>query len=224
MDVTILLEQLRERAFDPERATDMGCSFFRDGAGRSVQRIARLPVSEAEIADAEAALGFRLPDLLRTVYLHVGNGGFGPGYGLIGLGGGATSDGGQSAVEMYVSLRADVPAADGTGWPEGLLPICDWGCAIRSSIDCTHPDTPVVRHDPNMERDTSAEHSLRAEHNSRTEADAQQQIAFVPRYTTVWGGAWVECPTLQEWLEAWLAGTRLFYSAYPGLGEPIDED
>ena len=39
------------------------------------------------ITAAEEELGFRLPAFLRAVYLHVGNDGFGPGHGLIGVGG-----------------------------------------------------------------------------------------------------------------------------------------
>ena len=40
------------------------------------------PVSESDLVRAEALLGFGLPPLLRQLYLHVGNGGYGPGYGL----------------------------------------------------------------------------------------------------------------------------------------------
>jgi hypothetical protein len=40
------------------------------------------PVSSAAIAEAEIRLGFNLPVLLRELYQCVGNGRFGPGYGL----------------------------------------------------------------------------------------------------------------------------------------------
>ena len=42
-------------------------------------------VSDAEIAEAERRLGFQLPELLRELYTCVGDGGFGPGYGFLGL-------------------------------------------------------------------------------------------------------------------------------------------
>jgi hypothetical protein len=43
------------------------------------------PVGIADIAAAEARLGLAFPQLLRDIYLRVGNGGFGPGYGLFGI-------------------------------------------------------------------------------------------------------------------------------------------
>jgi hypothetical protein len=43
------------------------------------------PVTMEELAQAEEQLGFALPALLRRIYLEVGNGGFGPGYGLFAL-------------------------------------------------------------------------------------------------------------------------------------------
>lgn len=43
------------------------------------------PVDAATLTRAEAALGFRLPPLLADLYLHIGDGGFGPEYGLLPL-------------------------------------------------------------------------------------------------------------------------------------------
>jgi len=40
------------------------------------------------VATVESRLGFGLPPLLRELYTQVGNGGFGPGYGILGLEGG----------------------------------------------------------------------------------------------------------------------------------------
>jgi hypothetical protein len=42
-------------------------------------------VSEDLVQAVERRLGFALPQLLRDVYTRVGNGGFGPAYGLIGI-------------------------------------------------------------------------------------------------------------------------------------------
>jgi len=77
---------------------------------------------------AEAQLGFPLPPLLRRLYTEVGNGGFGPGAGLVGVEGGHTDVDGQTLVALYRALRAQ-------GWPEGLLPACDWGGGAWASID-----------------------------------------------------------------------------------------
>ena len=43
-----------------------------------------LPTSLAVVEAAEQSLGFYLPHLLREIYTQVGNGGFGPGYGIDG--------------------------------------------------------------------------------------------------------------------------------------------
>ncbi len=43
------------------------------------------PATAKELHAAERAIGFELPELLRAIYLKVGNGGFGPEYGLVGI-------------------------------------------------------------------------------------------------------------------------------------------
>ena len=50
------------------------------------------PVETEVIASAESILSFGLPELLRQCYLRVGNGGFGPGHGIIGLADGYPDD------------------------------------------------------------------------------------------------------------------------------------
>src|SRR5688572_7984728 len=46
------------------------------------------PAPRSAVEEAEALAGAPLPPLLRRLYLEVGNGGFGPGYALLGLRGG----------------------------------------------------------------------------------------------------------------------------------------
>jgi hypothetical protein len=84
----------------------------------------------AMIAAAEEELGFRLPRLLRALYRFVGNGGFGPGYGLIGVPGTEPYDSGEeSVVDLYDrETRVNRDAARRADrWPKKLLPICDYG-------------------------------------------------------------------------------------------------
>jgi hypothetical protein len=92
------------------------------------------PATEQQVEATEKALGFAIPPLLRACYLHVGNGGFGPGYGLIGLGGGYASDHGH-LIETY-RLFQESEAAEGGTWRDGLLPFCGWGCNIFSCVAC----------------------------------------------------------------------------------------
>jgi hypothetical protein len=72
----ILIAQLRQRATDRRRATDQSKRF---------PTSARSPIDEDSVRSAEASLGQALPALLSELYLRVGNGGFGPGYGVLPL-------------------------------------------------------------------------------------------------------------------------------------------
>jgi len=94
------------------------------------------PASQRVIANTERQLGFKLPELLKSIYSEVGNGGFGPGRGgtIIGLKGGYDSDLG-TLVEAYAEMQTG-QAFDGLVWPSGLLPFCEWGCNIFSCVDC----------------------------------------------------------------------------------------
>ena len=47
--------------------------------------LAFAPASEQQIRHTEQQLGFPLPQLLRHLYAEIANGGFGPGYGIIGV-------------------------------------------------------------------------------------------------------------------------------------------
>jgi hypothetical protein len=104
------------------------------GRGKSL-RFA--PASERDVQEAERELGFSMPTLLKSCYLKIGNGGFGPGYGIIGLKGGHASDHGTLA-EIHRLFQHD-QAADGKEWKAGLLPFCAWGCNIFSCVDCSEP-------------------------------------------------------------------------------------
>jgi len=96
--------------------------------------------TEAEIADAERRLGFSLPLFLRRIYAEVGNGGFGPGGGLIGIDSGYPDSEGRRLPEKYDFLRAQ-------GWPEKLLPLWDWGCGSWSCVDAATPEGDIVTMD-----------------------------------------------------------------------------
>jgi len=106
-----------------------------------LEKLPALPVaSPAAMTSAEVAIGHPLPRLLRRLYTEVGNGGFGPGYGLLGLEGGHSDDTGATAISARKEWESLPPA---------LLPICHWGCAIYSLVDCSSPDGPMWGWDPN---------------------------------------------------------------------------
>jgi hypothetical protein len=140
------------------------------------------PASAHEVEQIEDALGSKLPVLWRRIYLEVGNGGFGPGYGLTGLISGAKDDQGDSALDLYRIFCQPDPEEPTWHWPEGVLPVCHWGCAIQSCIDSRDPAGGVIRFDPN------------------------------PYGGEVgWDGAWrVEAPSAEAWWRAWVDGTLKF--------------
>jgi hypothetical protein len=84
------------------------------------------------MAIAESALGFSLHPLHRRLLTEVGNGGFGPGDGLIGLPGGRLDDDGRSLIDLRDVLWTNAETA---GLPPHVLALCDWGDAIWSCVD-----------------------------------------------------------------------------------------
>ena len=59
------------------------------------------PASEEQVQATEQALGLALPSLLRACYLHISNGGFGPGDGVMGVIGGFEDNRG-TIVDAYL--------------------------------------------------------------------------------------------------------------------------
>ncbi|MFJ4779806.1 SMI1/KNR4 family protein [Streptomyces sp. NPDC088762] len=93
------------------------------------------PLGTGEIARAEGILGFVLPPLVAGLYTRVGDGGFGPEHGLLPL---------RQAVRTYEARRVS-----GWRWPEGVLPIADFGCAMYACVDCRSETAQVLLFDPN---------------------------------------------------------------------------
>jgi hypothetical protein len=129
-----LVSRLLDRIRDPKRLTDMG---------QLVKPVLFPPATEGALVHAERVLGFPLPGLLRQLYTQVGNGGFGPTYGLIGVPGGATDDLGRSLVDVCKAYRKSCRKT----WPEKLLPVCHEGCACYFCLDCSRKAVPVLLFD-----------------------------------------------------------------------------
>jgi hypothetical protein len=89
---------------------------------------------ETDVKQAEIDLGFHLPFILTNLYREIGNGGFGPGLGLIGVKGGAQSDFGD-IVATFNQLKNDQLRA-GRLWDNQTLPFCSWGCNIFCCVEC----------------------------------------------------------------------------------------
>ncbi|ESP95852.1 hypothetical protein B591_00045 [Streptomyces sp. GBA 94-10 4N24] len=122
-------------------------------------------------------MGFRLHPLLVTLYRKVGNGGFGPADSVLPLSGGPDADWGTSAVQEYLDRAPPEGSDTWWSWPEGAVPVLDWGCAMFACVDCRSDDKTVLLFEPN---------AITAQDVSR---------------------AWfVDAGSSAEWLETWLNG------------------
>lgn len=97
----------------------------------------KIPASLDSVELSEKELGFQRPPILKELYLNVANGDIGPGYKILGVKGGHTSDEGDSISELYTILSGSDQEDPDWKWPHGLIPFCHWGCAIYSCFDAT---------------------------------------------------------------------------------------
>jgi hypothetical protein len=144
------------------------------------------PASEAAIAEAEKEIGFAFPPLLRQIYSKVANGGIGPGYRILGVKGGHTSDEGDSISELYTALSVKDPEDPKWQWPKGIVPFCHWGCAIYSCFDAKKDGFPVQWFDPNMR-----------------EIGEPMEQQFIPHRNS-----------LESWFQGWINGDDMWSETY----------
>ena len=102
---------------------------------------------------------------------------------------GMPDDTGKTGPTIYKELRDGDPEDPHWKWPEGLLPICHWGCAILSCVDCADPSFRMRIFDPNV-------------HDGDDWADAFFE----------------EAPSFEEWIKAWAAGVDLWKLMYGEAG------
>jgi len=139
-----LLAAIRERAQDPARYRDSGAEW---------RRPVRAIPDKAGVQAVESELGVRFPELLLAVYIGIGDGGFGPGYGLLPLSPLKAEPDQDSVLGLHQVLSAVDPEESSWVLPRPLVPFCDWGCAIRSCVDCSTDAGAVVTFDPNAHKE-----------------------------------------------------------------------
>jgi hypothetical protein len=118
----LLISAVRTRALDPATRTDHPSERHREIPA---------PATAPAIDAAEARMGCTLHPLHRRLLQEIGNGGFGPGDGIVGVGPGGLDAHGRSVVELRDVLWLDAE----TALPAGVVPLCDWGDAIWSCVD-----------------------------------------------------------------------------------------
>ncbi|MFE6447481.1 hypothetical protein [Nocardiopsis dassonvillei] len=102
------------------------------------------PAAEEAVNEREELLGRPLPPLLRRCYIELGDGGFGPGYGLLPL---WDPENGASVMDAF-RRRGKWPRR----WrpiANSFLTLCDWGYGIESLVDCQNPSGGMWAIDPN---------------------------------------------------------------------------
>lgn len=132
-----LLSRMKDRIRDSSRYVDLP-----DVVNKQHKLYPTVTMTEME--DAERKLGFRLPELLRKLYLQVGNGGFGPGYGLLALNENGAKNYHSNLVDGYLDLVNKNPG-DTPPWPKYLITLCDWGDGITSLMSAASQTSPVLR-------------------------------------------------------------------------------
>lgn len=146
-----LIDGIKARIQDPKRLTTMS-----DKWGYSAQFYP--PVTLAVVEAAEQQIGFHLPSLIREIYLQVGNGGFGPGYGIIGLEGGyevyeetlaESYLGFQTWEQMFLSERLYEDYLEWE-WEKSYLAYGYWGCNVTTVVDCADPNLSIYSLDSTL--------------------------------------------------------------------------
>jgi hypothetical protein len=117
-----LIAAIRQRAFNPATRNDFAERWHRELGP---------PTSADAIEAAEREMGCHFHQFHRRLFREVGNGGFGPGYGLIGIPEGSLDVEERSLIELNQGLFSDHD-----GQMSSVVPLCGWGCGIWSCVDC----------------------------------------------------------------------------------------
>ena len=135
------------------------------------------PASIDAVEAAERRFGHAFPSLLRRLYLEVGNGGFGPGYGIMGF---------PRVTMTRTPARSPTLGHRNTARPDSksLFPLCTWGCGIYSFVDCTDTEARMWAWDPNP-----------APHDDIGKALFQEELSL-----REWLGRWVDRRSFQPTL------------------------
>ena len=139
-DLSFLVAKVRARVHELQRDA---------GDDLDASSLEHPPLDDAEVAAAEQRLGLGLPPALRALYTRLGNGGYGPAYGLLGLSGGAVQEDRLDAIGVYERGREADPDDPHWHWPETLLPVVHLGCAMFLCVDCSDERGMVVWFEPN---------------------------------------------------------------------------
>lgn len=126
-----LFTAIKQRALNPDTRIDMNIG------------VSDLPpvLSQQDIEKFEQEIGYQLPSLLKQLFLQVGNGGFGPGYGLFSLV--------SSTEENMLDFTKDFVECEFDFWKISHIPLIHWGCGIYTFMDLANPGANLQVFDGN---------------------------------------------------------------------------
>lgn len=107
-------------------------------ANPPVEGFTLAPATSEQIVHTEQVVGRELSAALKAIYLSLANGGFGPGYGLVGVSGlTAVTRADWRLSERAARYLEEHPERylECDQVPEGLVLMCDWGCGLTSMLD-----------------------------------------------------------------------------------------
>lgn len=133
-----LVDALRLRLKDPKRRTD-----------GDIRPVLLPPVARREDLDAaEDSIGHPLPPTLRLVLGQVANGGFGPGFGLLGVGPtGHRIDLAGGEVDLNLQDFYRLLFDQDPTWNKDQLVILDYGCSIWETVSLSTGEVITFRGD-----------------------------------------------------------------------------
>jgi hypothetical protein len=120
---------------------------------------------------------------MRQLYLEVGNGGFGPDYGLEGVPTIPPTPFTADIVVLYQQYSEPDPQYPAHQWPSGLVPLIGGGCLYMECVYFTEPPHKVVLFDG---------------HSGKWDQPVSESLSPI-------------APSLEARLEAWLEGVRVPY-------------
>jgi hypothetical protein len=179
-----LISTISLLARTPGKATSIGPLFD----------IAFDPISVESFEEEERRLSIRLPHFLKRLYTEVGNGGFGPGVGLLSMVSLSSSD---HPISYFHTTFREALSLRRAEWAKSVVAFSHWGCLILSCVDLDSPDEndpSVLRFEPNM-----------------PQADTLLFLKGRPFRGT---GLIPECDNLSTWFENWINGMEMFERPY----------
>jgi hypothetical protein len=216
-----LLERIKIRAQNPGTIHDMA-------EGLSPVPVVNPILSLEILRKAEAELGFQFPELFVGIYTGIGNGGFGPGYGLYTF---------EHAKELYLELTGN---ADNE-WEKGTWPLCTWGCGIDSYVDCEDHGAVYYTNSANAGDHNPISFTLTdADGNVITSGNAGNLLDALNKVENGGGarpggeegddddhdepGLLYHKDTLEDWFTDWVNGVDLWNEIDGGEGEEEGDD